>query len=84
MKQRSFLKPIQPEDYVRFVHLPSAMNEGPFLVTAIAANGMVELYGKGWFQPYLLMKVASPEEQANRLKKLAMKFQQSREQRKMG
>ena len=85
MKPRS-AKPIiiRPGDYVRFSHLPSAMNHGPFLVTATARNGLVELYGLGWFQPHFLMKVASPEEQARRLKKLAQKFYSPAKQRKAG
>ena len=60
---RRSVKPIEPGDYVQFAYLPSSMKVTPVLVTAIAPNGMVEIYGRGWFQPYLLMKVDPPAQQ---------------------
>lgn len=50
-------RPIQPGDYVQFAYLPKSMQVTPILVTNVAKNGLVELYGRGWFQPHLLMRV---------------------------
>ena len=53
---------IERGDYVLFRYLPIKMEPSPILVTGIAANGLVQLQGRGWFQPDLLKKVRSPQE----------------------
>jgi hypothetical protein len=48
---------IERGDYVRFAHLPSAMQPTPILVTDVTATGMVQLEGRGWFEARMLAKI---------------------------
>jgi len=52
---------IKSGDHVQFAYLPSAMRVTPILVTDVAPNGMIQLGGRGWYQPHLLMKVYVPK-----------------------
>lgn len=53
-------EPIKIGDHVILRHLPSSMCVTPILVTDVAPNGMIQLSGRGWFQPYLLRKKQVP------------------------
>lgn len=60
MKPQS-VKPIRPGDYVRFAHLPKAMDPSPILVTRILPDGMIRLLGYwGYFEPHLFVVVEPP------------------------